>query len=384
MHLDGDDVGDEAFNLFANRFKQLFAAPNTENLRVNLRLLTSRFDQIIKSDDAENLDNSISRFLSICTKEPEWLDWKLVAHGQNVFKRYESSSLLGLLCYSLVGGFTAPRIVQVLFSASNLTKSRDVTYRRLLDTLEMVFNCMSSVESLQPGADNIGWKSVLRTRLIHSCIRVHLMNQSILGSKEFCIPINQEDLVCTLYTFSANILTVMKYFGAPLSEYDEYCYCHAWRYIGYLIGVKDEYNPCISVENLHKTYINIILPNLTFEDQSQLPSGKLARQVLDAASSRPPRYISYLILSELSRSLLGIERAHQLGIEKSLTHRIIVWLLIFCLRFWNYFIASRLNISNPIFHRLRQRHFEYLHLNLKLLKSSQSSEGKTNLKVNFH
>ena len=64
--------------------------------------------------------------LNILTKQiltyPEWLDFDIIRKGQLVFYKYASSSSMALLYFSLVGGFSAPKIVAVLDQTAYLTK----------------------------------------------------------------------------------------------------------------------------------------------------------------------------------------------------------------------------------------------------------------------
>lgn len=370
MHLEGDDLGDDAWKAFKGQGK----LKATENLGACIRLISPTLDSLFQSDALPTvmLDQRVQSLLNEMNREPVWLDWDLIKRGQELFKRYEISALLGLLCYSLVGGFTSPRIVGVLYLSSDLSKSRDKTFRRLVETLDMVLSCMESPRSLKPGHLNPGWRHALRTRLIHSCVRVRLTSKPGWDKTKSGVPINQEDLICTLFTFSYNILKVMRFLGAPMSDVDEHAYLHTWRYIGYLIGIKEEYNPCTSIKNMDHVFENIIRPNLSFADQSQAPSGILARQVLHAASDRYPVNVSYPIHSEYARAFLGSQHADALGIEKFWFQRIIVWLSIWWLRFWSFCIVSRLSIDNPIFHRMCSKHKFFL--NYHLAKVTGESE----------
>lgn len=47
---------------------------------------------------------------------PAWVDWAAIERGQAVFLRYAQSAAFGLLYFSLIGGFSAPKIVKVLDS----------------------------------------------------------------------------------------------------------------------------------------------------------------------------------------------------------------------------------------------------------------------------
>lgn len=360
--MEGDDVGDDAWRALKSQSK----LQNVEKMGAQIRLISSTLNDLFltAADNHNKIDPRLEAFLEHSYKEPEWLDWALIRQGQQLFKRYEVSALLGLLCHSLVGGFTSPRIVGVLYLSSDLSKSRDRVFRRLLETLEMVFSCMESPESLKPGPANRGWVHSLRTRMVHSCVRVNLTSKPHWDKSKAGIPINQEDLISTLFTFSFNILKVMRFLGAPIQPADEHAYLHTWRYVGYLIGISEENNPCVSIKHIMHAFETRIAPNISLADQSQSPSGILARQVLDAASDRFPLNMSYKLHSEYARALLGTEFANALGIEQSWPHRLLAWCLICWLRFWNFVIASRISIKSPIFQKMCTKHRYFLNYHL--------------------
>lgn len=224
------------------------------------RELTLEEHEVYASDgtvqNCRTIDARIFEFWRACVQEPVWLDWDLVKHGQKVFYRYSGSAAMGLLYYSLVGGLSAPKIVKVLDSTSYLTQNQDRTWTRLNETLEMVLDVMENEDALRPG--NRGWISVLKVRLLHSKVRMMLLNSS-WDAATYGLPINQEDMMSTLLSFSVNVLVTIKRLGGRLSRYDEMAYLHLWRYVGFLIGVADEHNPCGDYERAHGALESIVL-----------------------------------------------------------------------------------------------------------------------------
>ena len=132
-----------------------------------------------------------------------------------VFLKYSTSAALGLLYFSLIGGFSAPKIVKVLDSTSYLTQDIARTWQRLNETFEMVIDCLESEDSLKVGEK--GWKAVIKVRLLHSKVRLKILSGNWSAS-EYGLPINQEDMMATLLAFSINVLDSIKKIGAPLSR----------------------------------------------------------------------------------------------------------------------------------------------------------------------
>ena len=151
-------------------------------------------------------------------------------------------------------------------------------------------------------------------------------NVSKWDSEQYGQPINQEDMMVTLLSFSVNVLdtiekTILK---GSLTRADEDAYIHLWRYIGYLIGVQEEYNPCTDKEHACGLMESAILHLMKPDDRS----GELARHLLMSVANRPPLYFSYEMHSETARSLLGHELADALGIVRDFRRSIYVYIMI--------------------------------------------------------
>ena len=59
------------------------------------------------------------------------------------------------------------------------------------------------------------------------------------------VPINQEDMAVTLLAFSYNVLVGVEAIrGAELPSGEQEAFLHLWRYMGHLMGVAEEHNPC--------------------------------------------------------------------------------------------------------------------------------------------
>ena len=133
---------------------------------------------------------------------PEWVDWNLVRRGQLVFIAHAPSALLSLLHSSLIGGFSAPKIVKVLDCTGYLMTNEYSTMKRLKETLEMVVDVLEK-DALYPGCS--AWKSVLKVRLLHSRVRKHILKTEF-DVKYYGIPLNEGDMIVTQLAFSSSVL----------------------------------------------------------------------------------------------------------------------------------------------------------------------------------
>lgn len=78
-------------------------------------------------------------------RSPDFRPSPTLSQGQAVFWRYSVQIFSALLHFSLAGGFSANRIMNVLRETSYLTgEERDRTYKRLLETTQAIMDYMVS------------------------------------------------------------------------------------------------------------------------------------------------------------------------------------------------------------------------------------------------
>ena len=119
--------------------------------------------------------------LASLTAEPPWLDWGLLARGQEVYLRHLPSAGLVLFNVSLIGGFSAPKITKVLEQNGYLVGPPRLAMRRLFDTGRlMVDACASGPDALRAGG--AGWRAAVRVRALHAKVRRRLLRRG--GSPE--------------------------------------------------------------------------------------------------------------------------------------------------------------------------------------------------------
>lgn len=334
MRLQADDLADNCFLALLTKYPQLGSAP-ADSLRVALKVELGVFRKKEGFEaEYDSQDSRIKKFFRSVCEVPDWLDWELLKEGQAMFLSYSTSSAMGLLYFSLIGGFSAPKIIAVLDKTGYLSRSsKNSTYRRLNETMEMVVDCLEEDDGLREGAR--GWLSVLKVRLLHARVRYRiteagddspdggdtdLMDSSTnrvtkgWDAKENGVPINQEDMVGTLLSFSINVIETCERIGAPfLTDHERTAYLHLWRYIGYLIGVREEHNPCSSITRARGAVESIVLHLLHPNERSQT----VANHVIRSVSYRPPANFSPQMHSEMARGLLGSELADALALPSN-------------------------------------------------------------------
>ncbi|KAJ3079773.1 hypothetical protein HK102_003517, partial [Quaeritorhiza haematococci] len=224
----GDDLADDALRAvegwWAQREEEKKGGGKRKGTQQDsLSLMFRYLRQSAGRREDEDVD-PVRKFMQQVSTVPEWVDWEAVERGQRVFWKYFIVIVhFALLHGSLIGGVAAGDATAVLLSTGYLTRPGPPARKRLLETLVWFLDCMLP-GALVPG--EIGWKSSVRVRLLHSKVRTRLrrvcerrrQEEARVGGnsgkergdlkafeysiEENGVPINQEDMVGTLHAFT--------------------------------------------------------------------------------------------------------------------------------------------------------------------------------------
>jgi uncharacterized protein (DUF2236 family) len=144
-----------------------------------------------------------------------------------------------LCCYSLPSSYAAKKGVQVLHRTAYLAKRPN---RRLFETAQFIVDVMSP-GGLDPNGKGV--RTAQKVRLMHAAIRhLILVDKTVpWPTEQLGVPINQEDLLGTLMTFTWLILDGLKRLGASLSAQDQQAYFETWLVVGNLMGIESGLMP---------------------------------------------------------------------------------------------------------------------------------------------
>ena len=316
-----DDAGDDFYSALVQAYPSAATCSQSKLEELALMLLRDRPDLLMVKQ---------------LSKKPDWIDQQTLDLGVDVFLQYSFPSLLSLLYFSLLGGFSAPLITRVLDETGYLTKSsKDAIWRRLNETLDMVVRCMGS-GAMEPDGD--GFRAALRVRMVHCRVRHRLLQKGWAKGDSDGLPLNVEDMLATLLSFSSNVLhTIKSSCGAPLlSRRQETAYLHLWRYIGYCLGLPEAQlvhlaSPEAARGATESLALHLLHPNAR--------SCEIANNILGAISDRPPMRWSLGMHSAVARTLLGAPLSDALKIPSpGLLVRLASALLFVALRLLNVII----------------------------------------------
>ncbi len=167
---------------------------------------------------------------------PSWADLNLVRQGEELFGRYGPHIVTALFHASLPSCYAAAKGVQVLHLTARLETD---PLRRIVETSQMIVDVMA------PGglsAGGRGLRAAQKVRLMHAAVR-YLIHRSGQWDPAWNQPINQEDMAGTLCTFSIIALESLERMGCELSDAERQAYYHAWRVVGYVMGIDERLLP---------------------------------------------------------------------------------------------------------------------------------------------
>ncbi len=186
----------------------------------------------------EERDLVVGRYFA---EQPEWPAWAkpdLVTEGEEFFARWGSHVFTALYAASLPTAYAAGKGVQVLHLTARLATDAK---RRLNETAQFHLDVLEP-GGLQPG--HRGYDDVRHVRLMHAAVRWMILHDgratwdAISGT-----PINQEDLLETLLTFTQVVFEVFDRTGVRYTADEAAAYLHTWCVVGHLLGIRPDLLP---------------------------------------------------------------------------------------------------------------------------------------------
>jgi hypothetical protein len=164
----------------------------------------------------------------------------LVAAGQECFARWGSHVFTALYAAALPSAYACWRGVQVLGLTARLETDAK---RRLNETAQFHLDVMDH-GGLDVGGR--GFSDVRHVRLMHAAVRWLIQNDPrAKWDPAWGTPINQEDLLETLLTFTEIVFEVFDRTGIVYTEDEANAYLHTWSLIGHYLGIREDLLPLV-------------------------------------------------------------------------------------------------------------------------------------------
>ena len=267
-------------------------------------------------DDGEPsrlLPEDIRAYMKAASALPPWRDEAKVHEAQQFFLLYGLASSTLLACASLPQCYVMKYGTEVLAYTKFLQVEPT---RRIRETAQMVMDVMVP-GGLQPGGRGV--RATMKVRVMHAIVRHMVMNdpRAVANPSDpetrakFGKPINQEDMVYTLLTFSYVVIEGFRIMGYGMTEAERDGYVHCWNVVGHLMGIHDELLPA------------------RFDDAAELfaviqrrqcgssPAGvKLTKALIGAVEDALPGDHHDPLIAVLTRRLVGDATADALEIPR--------------------------------------------------------------------
>ncbi|MET0663487.1 MAG: oxygenase MpaB family protein [Ilumatobacteraceae bacterium] len=295
LRLHGDPEADEAVGTFLDSELE---TPATD-------LMTRMIAAAPGSDESSR---ALGEFVDKRPPLPAWAEPELIEHGQDLFAQYVPQFGLALWMASIPAGYAGAKDALVLERTAQLVSHPK---RRFLETGQFVLDVMT-----KGGLDDAGSGAadIRHVRLMHAAVRHMLRHEdhghSLSGwDPTFGVPLNQEALLATQFTFSIVGLRSLQRFGIHLSDLDKEAYTHLWSVIGHLMGVRDDLLPLDFADS------STVWDRITAKEYGSSPGGTLlTRHAIEVMRQLiPGRWLDGLPASGI-RFLLGNETADLLEV----------------------------------------------------------------------
>jgi hypothetical protein len=179
----------------------------------------------------------LREFFTAVETVPDWVDWKLIRLGQRAMRRGGADGMYVARDVSLLGGYQFSGFNKTLIRTGALEKGSN---KRFAETMQWAMDVIAENGMAPQG---VGDRSTIRVRLIHAFVRRHVSAMPDWRGDEWGVPINQTDMAATLVGALIAPPTGGLGMGLVLSPREYEGIAHLTRYVGWLIGVHDEWLP---------------------------------------------------------------------------------------------------------------------------------------------
>ncbi|WP_223162811.1 oxygenase MpaB family protein [Nocardioides antri] len=182
-------------------------------------------------------------FLTEVEQVPDWVDWDLLDEGALVARRLGQNAADVLTQLSLIGGYRFGGPSDLLVATGGLVG--DDTRRRLGETQKWVVELTRPGSLRPPGHGGDGrpggeaWRLTVHVRAMHALVNAAF--EPGWDVERWGLPINQADQASTLMLFDGILVIGSRGLGVRVSRRESRALMHLWKYVGWLMGVADDF-----------------------------------------------------------------------------------------------------------------------------------------------
>lgn len=204
-----------------------------------LRETRPLFDRALTDgiDSVPDAPEPLREFFVHVETTPDWVDWELITRGARAMRMAGADGMFLARDVSLLGGYMFSGFNKTLLRTGALEKGSN---QRFAETMQWAMDAISA-DGMRPQA--LGYRSTLRVRLIHSFVRRHVSAMPDWRDEDWGVPINQTDMAATIVgSFIAPTAGGLG-MGILPRPADAEAIAHFTRYVGWLLGVREEFLP---------------------------------------------------------------------------------------------------------------------------------------------
>ena len=260
----------------------------------------------------------IHKFLIETSNLPIWLDINKIKIAQRVGTNYNIEGAFVLLFKSLPMCYCMAKGAKVLHTTGRLLADKESFDINKDSTTTFLHRVMMSLQFVEDVAQFDGFNesgsaivTTQKVRLVHSSIR-NFIKEKIpnWNNEELGVPINQEDLLFTLTTFSVGMIQGLSIMGIKLTDEEKESYMHLWRVIGYILGISEELLPKNYQEGIN-FQSGIIDREATYSKEGN----DLMTSVVNLIEFILPGNVSNIFVVNLVHHFIGDKICNCVGIE---------------------------------------------------------------------
>lgn len=204
-----------------------------------MKALRPVFDQALADgiDTVPDAPEPLRRFFIEIEHAPEWLDADMLSVGQRALRRGGADGMYVARDVALLGGYQFSGFNQTLLRTGALEKGSN---QRFAETMQWAMDVIGAGGLDRQG---IGYRSTVRVRFVHAMVRRHVAAMPDWHDDQWGVPVNQTDMAATLVGALIAPVVGSMAMGIAMSPRELACIAHLARYVGWLIGVQDEWLP---------------------------------------------------------------------------------------------------------------------------------------------
>ncbi|MBS9372908.1 oxygenase MpaB family protein [Rhodococcus sp. B50] len=187
-------------------------------------------------DSVPAAPTALREFFSVVDTVPDWVDWNLLEQGARAFRRMGRTRNDVLLQLSLIGGYRFGGPPDLLVETGGLTGS---TAMRRLGETQKWGTAVGEPGGMRRTGD--GFKLTVHVRAMHALVNERFENNGRWDIARWGLPINQTDQAATLGLFNGTLLLGARALGYVVSRDESRAVMHLWKYVGWLMGVDEEW-----------------------------------------------------------------------------------------------------------------------------------------------